>query len=299
MKRLQLWNHAMTTNTNLTPAEFAHRSFRAHTRCLNRMLRRIESTLGLGEALERAYRQHVHCDFIQETQLADLDRRPVFGPNGAAFWLQMNPLRAARRAGAGRALPPPGVSAVHENCFLCLENLAWQQRGLELPYRFTLAGAPCAALPNPFPFVPVQFTIATEEHRPQAFENEADAHAVIAAIVELARRLGPSFMAMMNGEGAGASIPRHRHFHVWRRWAGSFRWPLETAARGAQERQTRGVARIPNFPMTAFVISGASSNVVAVGARLALEWREFGGPEASFNLAAAIDADGQVQIYFT
>jgi hypothetical protein len=289
----------MTSHQSLSPAEFAQRSYRVSTRCLNRLLRRIEATLGLGEALERAYRQHVHGDFIQETQLASLDRRRAPAASGAPLWLQINPLRAVRKTGAGRAQPPAGVASVHDNCFLCLENLAWQQRGLELPYRFWLDGTPCAALPNPFPFVPVQFTIATEEHRPQTFGDERDAHRVISAIVELARRLGPSFMAMMNGEGAGASIPRHRHYHVWRRWAGSFRWPLEVAADGAQARQRRGVARIANYPLVAFVISGAASNVVEVGARLALEWREFGGPEASFNLAAAIAPDGQVQLYFT
>jgi hypothetical protein len=84
-------------------------------------------------------------------------------------------------------------------CFLCNSNRPNQQIiGSAIP-DFDI-------LVNPFPILPVHFTIASKGHKPQ---NRMP----IEACVEFVERY-PSLVAFYNGANAGASAPDHLHFQA-------------------------------------------------------------------------------------
>lgn len=109
------------------------------------------------------------------------------------FALQLNPARIVSTAADTSR---EGISA--RPCFLCAANRPQEQLSAEWMPGWDL----CV---NPFPILPIHFTIIAREHRPQAeppFE--------MAAMAETA----PYLAIFFNGAHGGASAPDHLHMQA-------------------------------------------------------------------------------------
>jgi hypothetical protein len=85
-------------------------------------------------------------------------------------------------------------------CFLCLQDLPPEQRGVAI-------GEEWVALCNPFPILERHLTIVHREHVPQRLSGR------IGALLVLAQALPTSFL-IYNGPECGASAPDHLHFQA-------------------------------------------------------------------------------------
>lgn len=92
-------------------------------------------------------------------------------------------------------------SIEERKCFLCQRNLPEDQKGIPYYKNYTI-------LCNPFPIFPEHFTIAKNEHIPQAIKNS------FASMLELTRDLGKNYLLFYNGPKCGASAPDHLHFQA-------------------------------------------------------------------------------------
>ena len=85
-------------------------------------------------------------------------------------------------------------------CFLCDKNRPKAQMAKQIDDRFQL-------LVNPFPILPVHFTIPARKHQPQAIlHNYGEMHRFLSLHSEL--------MVFYNGPKCGASAPDHLHFQA-------------------------------------------------------------------------------------
>ena len=85
-------------------------------------------------------------------------------------------------------------------CFLCLNNLPKEQKGLLFQNEYLI-------LTNPYPIFPKHLTISSLEHTlQQILPNFAD-------MLELSENL-PDFTVFYNGPKCGASAPDHFHFQA-------------------------------------------------------------------------------------
>lgn len=121
--------------------------------------------------------------------LGDARRRPLsLGALDAA--VQNNP---ARIRSTGAAVDAASIAA--RPCFLC--------RGNRPPEQFTIEWMPgWELLVNPYPILPVHFTVASASHTPQS-ATPLD----MAVMAEAA----PDLVFFFNGARAGASAPDHLH----------------------------------------------------------------------------------------
>ena len=86
-------------------------------------------------------------------------------------------------------------------CFLCLDHLPEDQKGILYKNEFLI-------LCNPMPVFPSHFTVSHLDHRHQAIAEH------IGTLLQLVKDLGPDWMALYNGPKCGASAPDHLHFQV-------------------------------------------------------------------------------------
>lgn len=122
-------------------------------------------------------------------RLTEVKRKPLtLGDFNAAA--QLNPARIRSTAAA-----VDKESVAKRPCFLCAENRPVQQLSGEWIPGWEL-------LVNPFPILPVHFTIVSTRHTPQ---NEIPIE--MAAMAENA----PELVIFFNGAKAGASAPDHMH----------------------------------------------------------------------------------------
>lgn len=85
-------------------------------------------------------------------------------------------------------------------CFLCDKNLPKVQMSKQIDEKFHL-------LVNPFPILPVHFTIPARKHQPQLiYKNYGEMHRFIS--------LHSDLMVFYNGPKCGASAPDHLHFQA-------------------------------------------------------------------------------------
>ncbi len=124
--------------------------------------------------------------------LGSTERRALrFGDE--EIYLQCNPARIASTAAKVDA-----SSIARRKCFLCAENRPEEQVAIDYEGEWDI-------LLNPFPILPVHFTIASKSHRPQR-RMPADA-------IKLALEM-PSLAIFFNGARAGASAPDHLHLQA-------------------------------------------------------------------------------------
>lgn len=195
-----------------------------------------------------------------------------------AFFYTLNPRRAERHRGGGRTEPPPGWAPVNDKCFLCGDNIVWQHRFCQFPFRIRLPSGEFDSWVNPFPLGKWHLTIAADCHRPQTWMSETRVGAVdtlmgrITDLVTLAFRM-PQFLVFENGCGAGASIPQHHHYQALHRWKGLEHYPIESVAR----RQMRVGNQEPPFllkdyPVSAIFCRGRTPDVIAQGRSCVERW---------------------------
>ena len=282
---------------------------------LRSQLDQLAQQQGLAAALRALYEQQVDIGFIQD----DLSQVSYFryrapGDNGQHFFIvQFNPRRAERFKGAGRTAMPRGAQVQGQNdtsCYLCIDNIRWQHRGVQSYYQFQVNEHTYTALCNPFPFTRTHLTLAAGEHMPQSFHVSGDAaqsaariRRIIADLYAIVQQL-PTFVGFYNGAGAGASIEKHLHFHFFEISDGHGRFPIQTAASltpaappGAQFHEAATVLPIAGYPLTAYQVRGPQAAVIEAAVDLAAAWDEQAGEAASANILALWE-DGAVSLYF-
>ena len=129
-------------------------------------------------------------------------------------------------------------------CFLCEKNRPVEQ--IVLPF-----GEGFDILVNPFPILPVHFTIPSRHHQLQAIaENYVQIHRLLRAY--------PQLMVFYNGPKCGASAPDHLHFQagtsgilpLQRDWERLY----ETSVSLLQLNDTEGIYEIKDYICPAFAI---------------------------------------------
>ncbi len=115
---------------------------------------------------------------------------------GFEVTLQFNPGRIINTSAKVDA-----KSIGERRCFLCVDHLPPEQRGVLVDDEFLI-------LCNPAPIFHQHFTISHVRHTPQNLEANID------GFLYLAERLGPHFTVFYNGPKCGASAPDHMHFQA-------------------------------------------------------------------------------------
>ena len=127
-------------------------------------------------------------------QLADVKTREL-STETATVVLQWNP---ARMVSTGAKIDGQTIS--ERPCFLCAQNRPEQQMKRVVDGRWEL-------LVNPYPILPMHFTLPTLKHTPQAIKDQYG---------EIYRLLkaNPDLMVFYNGPKCGASAPDHAHLQA-------------------------------------------------------------------------------------
>ncbi len=139
-------------------------------------------------------------DFFRQAEAAmSSSRTKILTHGDAQIIVQANPgrkrsIHARTDAQAFAARP----------CFLCLENLPVEERGLGF--------GNLVILPNPYPILKRHCTIPDRSHRPQRLAGR------VASMLKIARALGPDMLVLYNGPRTGASAPDHFHFQACDAW---------------------------------------------------------------------------------
>lgn len=155
----------------------------------------LDRPSGLAPAVGELFRQQEsEWDFIRQhiAQLAFLHTNDL-QVGGADITIQFNAERAKRGKGAGRKI---------EGCFLDIENLPEEQRGLEYAGLFVA--------PNPFPILEQHLTGILPRHADQSIDT------LLQPAYQLAEGLGEEYAVFYNGPKAGASAPKHAHVQAVR-----------------------------------------------------------------------------------
>lgn len=145
-------------------------------------------------------------------------------------------------------------SIKRRSCFLCDDNRPKEQMYQNICKGYQL-------LVNPFPILPVHFTIVAETHRPQEILPAFSSYQM------LLNRLSP-YIVFYNGPSCGASAPDHMHFQagskgyvpIEARWETDYEPYLEylypkTTARGPHAPTPHyGIFLLLNYPTPVFVL---------------------------------------------
>lgn len=236
-------------------------------------------------------------------------------PESDNFFIgQYNPKRLLRFQGIGRKVAPPGVAtkAMHSpSCFICIDNVGWQSKGIQFYYLFEVNGNPYAALCNPFPFMPRHMTLASVEHRPQSWHSDTDMEHNIRRIVEdihdISSKL-PGWICFYNSVGAGASIEEHFHFQAFQVPDGHGLFPIQDAARKVEQRASEAISFLSSdepsvlivdsehYALTVFRITGTRDSMIHASIGRLREWSRTVGTAASANLIA-MHEHGRIVLY--
>lgn len=120
----------------------------------------------------------------------------IFQFDGFTFDVQFNPGRLkSTTANVTRS------AIENRECFLCLENLPQEQKGINYKDEFLI-------LCNPYPVFFEHFTIVFRKHFPQRISESFH------TFLKLSKRLGKYYSVLYNGTECGASAPDHLHFQT-------------------------------------------------------------------------------------
>ncbi|HAT48742.1 MAG: DUF4922 domain-containing protein [Nitrospirae bacterium] len=286
-------------------AKFNRDRFDTLWRTLGERLDEIRQRDGLAGVVEALKIQQLECGFIQD-DLSDVIKYRIIKEKepGRYFIVQYNARRAMRFAGAGRRVPPTGSVSSNGGCYLCRDNVRWQQRGIECGYGVTLDSPRgqrhYIIWMNPFPLMPNHVTVGASQHRPQGWlQPDPDMGGFVSRMDEIGHDflalLGqmPGYLGFYNGDGAGASIPHHFHFQFFKRIDGQGAFPLERAAfQGGQCDATSGPWVVPNYPITVIHFRGSREQVARQLGDVVRKWEGmFFDPGAiTGNLIGALDS---------
>lgn len=273
---------------------------------LNRRLHKIEQNGGGLPGVFRELEAHQRQTGFIKDELEDIAHYVFLHPEDKSrtFRVQYNPKRALRLNGIGLKNPPPGIAVNNNGCFLCRDNIEWQQQGAELGYEIQVNGDNYFAWMNPFPLSPAHVVISSVAHMTQEWslhdEGELDIDHLLLALVELANQL-PGYIGFYNGVGAGASIPGHMHLQFLRRPEDDSQYPLERAAHDLT--RIDGTDHVRDYPLDVVVWRGSSRAVVEQAVEWLSIWAQRNQPRLN-NLAANLIAmsepsSNEVSLYFT
>ena len=116
--------------------------------------------------------------------------------NGVKLKVQFNPERFK-----STSAEVDEDSLKNRECFLCVENLPDEQKGIKLKGDFIL-------LCNPYPIFPQHFTISSLTHKSQRISES------FSEFLVMSRQLSPQYTLVYNGPACGASAPDHLHFQA-------------------------------------------------------------------------------------
>ncbi|MBS4036066.1 MAG: DUF4922 domain-containing protein [Ignavibacterium sp.] len=86
-------------------------------------------------------------------------------------------------------------------CFLCIDNLPAEQKGIIYKDEFII-------LCNPYPIFPEHFTLSSLKHQPQRIED------TFSYLLHFSKDLSKHYSVVYNGPKCGASAPDHLHFQA-------------------------------------------------------------------------------------
>ena len=175
-------------------------------------------------------------------------------------------------------------------CFLCEENRPQEQMTKLVDARFEL-------LVNPYPILPVHYTIPARRHQPQAILNDyGEMHRLLGQFADLT--------VFYNGPRCGASAPDHLHFQAGTSGVLPLQAEWQRLSRGLQAVVTLGddatLSVLHDFPVPAFVIRSRSQDADRQLFRLlykVLPVQE-GDTEPMMNIVAWRTADEYVSVVF-
>ena len=273
---------------------------------LDDSLRHVETNGGgLGRVLKKLHAHQHEAGFIRD-RLNNVERYRFFHPEDQAkcFQVQYNPNRALRFKGAGIKVPPSGIESANDGCFLCRDNIFWQQEGRQLGYEIPMGDKSFYAWMNPFPLLPVHAVIAAAKHVPQDCGirgGQTDKLAnLLSDFIGLASRL-PGYIGFYNGVDAGASIPGHMHFQFFARPEDHPEFPLERAVRNIRKKDgSMGI--LTDYPLAVAFWHGSKEEVTENAVGWLQKWakgNENRQSDLTGNFIAAMDADNRsIMLYF-
>ena len=106
---------------------------------------------------------------------------------------------AGRMTSTSAKVDPKSIS--ERKCFLCVENLPAEQKGILYNDNYII-------LCNPFPIFPTHFTLTHKEHTPQRIID------TFSDMLDLSKDLSKHYSVIYNGPRCGASAPDHLHFQA-------------------------------------------------------------------------------------
>lgn len=255
-------------------------SYDAAWSALNTRLRQAEAGGGLGAAIAALEANQRDTGFIRDL-LTDVERHTFHHPVDPARELrvQFNPQRLKRFNSSRVSAPPDGIVALHGGCFLCRENVRWQQEGAELGFTLDLGDRPYVAWMNPFPLAPGHAVVASAAHETQDWQYGPDGGQPVARLTadlaDLAVRT-PGHVGFHNGVNAGASIAGHLHYQFFHRPADTPDFPLE--ARLADLWPTNGTTDDPvicsDYPVPVVAWRGPAAATAAAAAAWIDDWAD-------------------------
>jgi diadenosine tetraphosphate (Ap4A) HIT family hydrolase len=272
---------------------------------LNSHLKLCEQSEGtLTSALLELEAHQKRAGFIQDA-LNDVERYNYVHPEFPFryFQVQYNPRRALRFKGSGINLPPEEITSVNNGCFLCRENIQWQQQGKEMGYEIEVRGTDYYAFMNPFPLLPCHVVITTRDHVSQEWElhpeGKLSLESLVGNLVELALRM-PGFIGFYNGINAGASIPGHMHYQFCMRPDEMTHFPLEQAERDFTHYDHTGIAK--HYPLAVAIWQGTAEQVVNECIDWVRHWAEHNAAhldQLTSNLIVTTDPQSlELSLYF-
>jgi hypothetical protein len=115
---------------------------------------------------------------------------------GSEVFAQFNPKRIV-----STAAPVDQAAIKQRPCFLCVENLPPEEKGISF-------GEELVVLCNPFPVLRDHLVISSRRHVPQTIRGNFDRQ------LDLTLELGDKWFTIYNGPRCGASAPDHLHFQA-------------------------------------------------------------------------------------
>jgi len=178
-------------------------------------------------------------------ELKDVEIKALTGSElgDVALAAQWNP---ARIVSTGAKIDRKSLA--ERPCFLCAKNRPKEQFALDVEGEFEL-------LVNPFPILPMHFTVPALRHRPQTIRES------YGELWRLLERF-PRFMFFYNGPKCGASAPDHAHFQGGTSGVVPLQkeWP-KLSQRLTEVHSTIGgtLSRLDGWPCKAWVIESSTA----------------------------------------
>ena len=195
------------------------------------VMRFLHRQLKTWEEVRQRYRD------LQQVETRELDGE------GMPVEVQWNP---ARMRSTGAKID--AKSLAERPCFLCAENRPKEQIHRLIDGKYEL-------LVNPFPILPIHFTLPTKRHQPQA---------ILPMYSEICQLLSanPELTILYNGPKCGASAPDHAHLQavstgvlpLQKFWQRLSRNLVEVV----REDEEEGIWHIADYPAAAFLIRSNS-----------------------------------------